>query len=375
MKFTIAGDSHGSAIFGILEGIPAGFSLSTDFVDRQLARRQSGYGRGKRMQIEQDRARVVAGLWNGQTTGAPLVVEIANRASNAERQERSVPRPGHVDFAAWTRYGLQDLTAYAERSSARYTASLTSIGAIAAEMLSEIGIVINGSVIAIGRAFCKFPTEENWLRERDDSPVFCHDREASKLMVREIESAIEAGDTLGGQFVVIGEGIPPGIGGYGDLFERLDSRIGKFFMTIPSVKGVIIGNPDVSLSGREYHDAFSLSESKIVRDSNNAGGVEGGISNGQPIVVTAIVKPIPTLRNGINSVDLKSFSQTISPYVRSDVTAVPAASVVGESVMALLVLEALLERFGTGNFRSFKGRVEDASILDWNDGLGEKHNR
>jgi chorismate synthase len=180
-------------------------------------------------------------------------------------------------------------------------------------------------------------------------------------MVSEIEKAIDRGDTLGGIFSVSAFGIPPGIGGYGELFERLDSKIGRYFMAIPSVKGVFVGNPDISLPGSQYHDPFAVSEGKVARLSNNAGGVEGGISNGQPVVV--------------NSVNLKNMNIEKTPYVRSDVTAVPAASVVGESMLGLLLLESILEKYGNDSFDLLKGRLENESLPCWNDGLGEKHHR
>jgi chorismate synthase len=375
VKFTVVGDSHGSGVFGLIEELPSGVSLSIERINQQLLRRQKGYGRGKRMELEQDKALVRSGLWRGVTTGAPLLIEIPNKVSSAEKSVRSIPRPGHSDYAAWTRYKLNDLAVYAERSSARWTAAATAVGSVASQILHELGIALCSSVIAIGNVSCGLPSETGWISNRDASPVFCHDKEASQKMVEEIEDSIKAGDTLGGRFVVIADGVPTGTGGYGTLFERLDSRIGEYFMAIPSVKGVFIGNPDVRLRGSAYHDKLFVENGMIVRKSNNAGGIEGGISNGEQIVVEASVKPIPSLRKGISSVDLSKMNETAAPYVRADTTAVPAASVVGESMLALLLLEAILERFGSGDFCSIKRRVKDESLPYWNDGLGEKHYR
>ncbi len=374
MRFSVGGDSHGPAMYGLVEGLPAGFPVSIDEIDKNLQRRQRGYGRGKRMGLEHDRAIVKSGLWKGLTTGAPVLIEIANLAPRSEMEMRSLPRPGHADYAAWTKYRLDDLTVYAERSSARWTAALVSIGSIASQMLLKLGIEIVGSVVAIGKVHCSIP-ESVCVVARDASPVHCHDPLASCEMVAEIEKAIDRGDTLGGIFAVSAFGLPPGIGGYGELFERLDSKIGRYFMAIPSVKGVFVGNSDVSLPGSQYHDPFTVSDGRVARRSNNAGGVEGGISNGQPVVVVASVKPIPTLGNGIDSVNLKNMNVEKTPYVRSDVTAVPAASVVGESMLGLLLLESILEKYGNDNFDLLKGRLENESLPCWNDGLGEKHHR
>jgi len=375
MKFTVAGDSHGSGVFGLIEELPSGVSLSIEEIDRQLQRRQKSYGRGERMKGERDRAIVRSGLWKDLTTGAPLLIEIENKVSSAEKRVRSIPRPGHSDYAAWTRYKLNDLAVYAERSSARWTAALTAIGSVASQILQEIGITVCSSVIAIGNVSCERPSGRESISRDHGSSTFCHDEIAYLEMLKEIDMARELGETLGGRFVVIADGVPAGTGGYGSLFERLDSRIGKHFMTIPSVKGLFIGNPDVRLRGSAYHDKFYIEDGMVFRKTNNAGGIEGGISNGERIVVEASVKPIPSLRRGISSVDLSDLNETKTPYVRSDTTAVPAASVVGESMLALLLLEAILERFGSGDFRSIKRRVKDESVPHWDDGFGEEHDR
>jgi len=375
MKFTVVGDSHGSGVFGLIEELPSGFSLSIEEIDRQLKRRQKSYGRGERMKGEQDKAIVKSGMWKKVTSGAPLLIEIENKVSSAEKSMRSIPRPGHSDYAAWTRYKLNDLAVYAERSSARWTAALTAIGSVASQILHELGITVFSSVIAIGNVICESPSEREWISKIRGSSVFCHDEIVYQEMLKEIDVARELGETLGGRFVVIADGIPAGTGGYGSLFERLDSRIGKHFMAIPSVKGVFIGNPDVRLRGSAYHDKLYINDGMVFRKTNNAGGIEGGISNGESIVIEASVKPIPSLRRGISSVDLSDLNEKNTPYVRSDTTAVPAAAVVGESMLSLLLLEAILERFGSGDFCSIKRRVKDESVPHWDDGFGEEHNR
>ncbi|MDI3517760.1 MAG: chorismate synthase [Thermotogota bacterium] len=376
MRYIIAGDSHGPEMVGILEGLPAGLSLDLKKINEDLERRQKGYGRGERMKIEKDQARVVGGLWKGVTTGAPLVIAIANKAGNPVTDVRSIPRPGHADFSAWCRYRLPDLNVYVERASARSTAPLVALGSVAKQFLEHFGIRVYGYVLSIGPVGAQEIPEclHDLLKRRDASPVSCPDEEASKRMIEEIERARKEGETLGGALRVLATGVPAGLGGYSHPLERLDARIAAHIMAVPSVKGVFIGNEDVSIPGSRYHDEFVLEDGKLKRSSNNAGGIEGGITNGEPVRVTVYLKPIPTLARGLRSVDLRSGKGVSAPYIRSDVTVVPAAVIVAEAVLALVLLEAFLERFGSDNLDSIRRRWEqDESFPRWDDGFWKKH--
>ncbi|RKX54316.1 MAG: chorismate synthase [Thermotoga sp.] len=378
MKVIIAGDSHGEFMVGIMEGMPAGIKVDIRKVDAMLSRRQGGFGRGMRMNIEDDHAEAVAGIWKGFTTGAPIAMRIKNRGrQNPVENIRSIPRPGHADYAAWSRYKLPDLNIYAERSSARWTAAFTALGALAKQFLEKMKITVYSYVFSIGSIKADdIPCEsETLLARRDASLVYCPDNTASEQMYVEIESAIEEGNSLGGSFKVVAEGIPAGLGGYSDIFAKIDSRIGAYFMAIPAIKGVFIGNEQIDLPGSSYHDPFEIQETHIRRKSNNAGGLEGGMTNGEPVIVTAYVKPIPTLKKGLKSVDLDRMMPATTPYVRSDVTIVPAASVIGESALALVLLEAFLERYGNDNYEDIRRRYNDENIPRWNDGFWKDNDR
>jgi len=375
LRYLVAGDSHGPMMLGILEGFPAGFALNLNEINRDLARRQGGHGRGERMKIEKDRAEVLAGIWRGMTTGAPLVLAVHNRAGNPVKGVRSIPRPGHADYAAWCRYGLPDLNAYTERASARSTAPLVALGNVAKQFLREFDIQVYGYVLSIGTVKVvevpKVLTE--LLKKRDESPVYCPDLQVSQRMVEVIEDARRRGETLGGSLKVIADGVPAGLGGYSHPLERLDSRIAGHLMAVPSVKGVFIGLEDVSVPGSQYHDEFvPREERRVRRDSNNAGGVEGGISNGESIEATVYLKPIPTLAKKLRSVDLKTLEPASAPYIRSDVTVVPAAVVVAEAVLALVLLDAFLERYGNDNFNAIRRRYH-AGVPRWNDGFWQDY--
>ncbi|AIY86146.1 MULTISPECIES: chorismate synthase [unclassified Thermotoga] len=376
MKLTIAGDSHGKYMIAVLEGIPAGLKIDEEIIRRELFRRRNCYGRGKRMSIEEDAFEIVSGVWRGITTGAPLTILVPNKAGNPVKDVRSVPRPGHIDYAAFVKYKLPDLNVYVERSSARWTVALTAAGALLKSLLREFNIDVLGFVTRLGNVEAKnIPDDfEELRRKRDESAVFCPDPEATEGMISEIDRAKEEGNTLGGKVRIIARGVPAGIGSYSDLFKKLDSKIGSLFFAIPAVKGVVIGSEEMWY-GFDYLDEFELEDGKIKRKTNNLGGIEGGITNGEDVWVNVSVKPIPTTGKPLKSVDLRTMEPAKTPYVRSDVTAVPPASVVCEAALAVVISDALLEHLGDGNIDDLKRRFENENLPRWNDGFWKEHYR
>lgn len=365
MEYIISGDSHGKEMIGTLIGIPAGMKIDIEKINFDLKRRQIGYGRGKRMDIENDKVEIISGVWNGITTGAPITIKIENKGKNTEKEIRSVPRPGHGDYSAYMRYKLPDLNIYTERNSARWTVVLTALGSIAKQFLELLNINIFGYVKSIG----KVSLGNDKINLDYNSPVNCPNEKVSKLMIEEIDKAKKEGNTLGGSVKIIAQRVIPGIGGYSNIFDKMDSKIGKLFMSIPSVKGIIIGNDDFSLSGKEYHDEFYLENNTMNRKNNNAGGIEAGITNGENIDITVFLKPIPTLGKPLNSVDLKSLKETKAPYIRSDVTIIPASIVIFENALSLILMESILERFGNDNIDEIIRRYNSANIFNWDDGF------
>ncbi|MDN5338830.1 MAG: chorismate synthase [Thermotogaceae bacterium] len=350
-----AGDSHGEALFGIVSGFPAGFEVDIDRINSDLLRRQGGYGRGKRMQLEHDKVEILSGLWNGTTTGAPLTFVVKNRAKDLSKEPRYIPRPGHADYSAWKKFDLQDLNIYVERSSARSSAMTVAIGSFFKQFLEKFNIRIEGFVKSIGNIELDemdFENIDELVKLRDKSELYCPDIETTDRMKELIDSAKEKGDTLGGSFVVVAKNVPAGLGNYSQPENRLDARLALEIMGIPSVKGVLIGDILKTFKnfGSEAHDEFQIKNGKVRRTTNRAGGIEGGISNGEDVVITALLKPIPTLSKGLRSVNIKENKEETAPYVRSDVVVLPAASVVGEAVVSKVVACELLKRYGGDNF-------------------------
>jgi len=354
LKYFTAGDSHGAALMGILEGFPAHVPISENRINQILARRQGGYGRGVRMQMEYDQVRLISGIWRGKSSGAPIGLLIHNKSMHdaATVPPRTVPRPGHADLAGAWKYGFEDdFNPIIERASARETAMRVAIGAICQMLLAECQIEVIGHVRQIGSIQTpklNLPTDE-LRRLIMQSPVYCADPITSERMVQLVDNAQKTGDTLGGSFEVITFNTPPGLGSHVHYENRLDARLALHLMSIPSVKAVEIGEgvKGSQQPGSQMHDAILVDSGTVVRGSNRAGGIEGGISNGQPIVVRAYLKPIPTLRQPLPSVDLATGVRTPAPYIRSDVMVVPAAAVVGEAVVAFVIAQALLEKFGS----------------------------
>ncbi len=359
LYFYTSGESHGKGIFVHIEGVPAGLVFDAVFVNRELARRQLGYGRGPRMNIERDEVQVLAGVYRGKTTGAPILLAVYNRdwenwkdvmdpLNPKEERPFFAPRPGHADLPALLKYGYKEIRPVIERASARETAGRVAAGAVFKLLLREFGVEVASAVLAIGsiRTQKDFSFED--LLRADEDTVRCPDPEASKLMVEEINKAKEAGDTLGGIFEVRARGVPVGLGSHTQWNVRLDGRIAQAMMSIQAVKGVSVGcGWDCWDSyGSSFHDEIFYRDGKIKRSSNRAGGVEGGITNGEEIVVRCFFKPIPTLRRPLASFDIRTRERVLSGVERSDVCAVPAAAVVGEAMLAFVLAQAMKEKFG-----------------------------
>jgi len=379
LRFLDAGESHGKCLLGIIEGFPAGLSLNEENINLNLKRRQGGYGRGERMQIEQDRIEILSGLVEGKTIGSPLGLMIKNKDWENWKEKEFPPltisRPGHADFAGAIKYGFKDVRKVLERASARQTAMRVAIGSVASSLLEEFNIEIYSYVLRIGQVkanrIASFNREVK--KEINKSPVYCIDGIASIGMCREIDRAREKGDTLGGVFEVIITGVPIGLGSYVEWDRRLDARLASAFMSIPGVKAVEIGE-GVEASkkkGSAVHDEiFAQEESqkdsfRYYRKTNRAGGIEGGITDGEDVVVRTYTKPIPTLINPLRSIDFATKKETKAIYQRSDICVVPAASVVGEAVAAWEIAAAFLEKFGGDslleikeNYKNYRKRLQ-----------------
>ncbi|HEY9161452.1 MAG TPA: chorismate synthase [Desulfomonilia bacterium] len=361
LTFYTAGESHGRGIFAFLDGIPAGLEISKEAVDNDLARRQMGYGRGGRMKIEKDKVDVLSGIRGGITLGSPVLLAVWNvdfenwksfmdPFSIIPGKELYTPRPGHADLSGAIRFGHKDLRNVLERSSARETAGRVAAGGFLRCLLKVLGIEVYGFVTGIGKA--RFDGEFD-IMKRDASSVFCPDPAASEEMEKEIEKAIKDGDTLGGNFRIEVTGLPAGIGSSAQWDKRLDTMISAFMMSIPAIKAVQIGKGTLSgeMRGSVLHDEIYAGGK---RGTNNAGGIEGGISNGENIIVTCTMKPIPTLIKGLNSIDIRSGAEVKAQYERSDYCAVPAASVAGEAMMIIAIARAILNDYGQANIDELK---------------------
>lgn len=373
VSFRTAGESHGRGLVTILEGIPAGLSLQMERdVDPELKRRQGGYGRGRRMKIESDRAELISGVRLGETLGSPLSMVIWNRDWDNWREAMSplpphpggnpkalrplyLPRPGHADLVGLLKYDRRDARDILERASARETAARVACGAICKKLLSDFGVTVGSHVTSIGpveaEATDSLPTDLN--RAVDGSPLRTLDEDAAARMIKAIDKAKEDGDTLGGIFDVVVRGLPAGLGSYVSYDAKLDGRLAGAMMSIHAIKGVEIGSgfDGARRPGSEVHDpivadAEANRAGGIGRTSNRAGGLEGGITTGEPVVVRGAMKPISTLRKRLPSVDMRDGSTADAAVERSDVCAVPAAAVVGEAMVALVLADAFLEKFG-----------------------------
>src|SRR5205809_1114353 len=391
LRFLTAGESHGKALVAILEGVPAGLAMDFDAVTGELRRRPAGYGRGRRMAIESDRAEALSGIRHGVTTGAPIALLIPNKdwenwqrtmhvepdqpadASGTDRPAVTRSRPGHADLAGVVKYGHDDIRNVLERASARVTAARVAVGALARQLLGQFGTNIVSHVISIGSASLPDPlaiTYEDVFAVRPDAPLRCVDAEVELEMIAEIDRAREAGDTMGGSFEVIARGVPVGLGSYVQWDRKLDGRLAQAMMSIPAIKAVGIGRgPAVAtVPGSRVHDeivpAAPGAPAGVARPTNNAGGLEGGVTNGEDLRVTGYMKPISTLMKPLRSVDLATMTESPAAIERSDVCAVPAAAVVAEGMVAIVLADAVVEKFGgdsveelVANWTAFKERV------------------
>jgi chorismate synthase len=372
LRFLTAGESHGQALVMTLDGMPAGLQVDIDALNAQLRRRQGGYGRGRRMQIESDRAEILAGVRHGVTTGAPIALLIRNRdwvnwqqtmyveaempegASGARKGDVTRPRPGHADLAGAIKYGHDDIRNVLERASARETAARVAAGSLARQLLGRFGVQIASHVSAIGDVVLPADravsfAEANGLQE--DAPLRCVDESLQQRMIAFIDAAKEAGDTVGGAFEVIATGLPPGLGSYVQWDRKLDGRLAQALMCIHAIKAVGVGiGPEVAVRpGSRVHDEIlppQAASGRPARPTNNAGGLEGGVTNGEDVRVSGFMKPIATLMKPLRSVDLNTMNEAPAAIERSDVCAVPAAAVVGEAMVAFVLADAFLEKFG-----------------------------
>ena len=388
LRFLTAGESHGRALVVILEGLPAGLTIDPEAITRELKRRQGGYGRGQRMKIESDRAEILSGVRAGQTLGGPVAMTIDNRdwtnwqytmrttaeappdAGGARRAPVTRPRPGHADLAGAAKYERDDLRDILERASARETAARVAAGALARQLLAHAGIELTSHVFLLGSSAIPDRASVTFASARalpDDGPLRCVDGAVEQQMIAEIDRAREAGDTLGGAFEVIATGVPVGLGSYVQWDRKLDGRLAQALMSIPAIKavGVGIGPEAASRPGSRVHDEIvpgdpSARATGLARPTNNAGGLEGGVTNGEDLRVSAYMKPISTLMKPLRSVDLTTMSESPAAIERSDVCAVPAAAVVGEAMVALVLADALLERFGGDSIPALERAMSSA---------------
>lgn len=376
-KFTTAGESHGKALVAIVEGLPAGLQIDIAAINQELWRRQQGYGRGGRMKIESDTAEIISGVRHGRTLGSPIALMIENRdfvhwqevmsSEPLETQPKNPrlvkrPRPGHADLAGGQKFQTRDLRDVLERASARETAARVACGALAKQLLAAFEIEIRSHVIKLGSVPAE-PLEKSWdeiAAAPRDCLLNCADSEAESAMVAVIDQAKENGDTVGGIFEVVARNVVPGIGSHTSWYEKLDGRIAHAFMSIQAVKAVEIGTGvrNAGRFGSEVHDEIFYEDGRFRRKTNRAGGLEGGITNGEELRVRGYLKPISTLRKPLHSVDIDTKQEDLAAFERSDITAVPAAGVIGEAMLAVVLANAMREKFGGDSLDEMRRNVE-----------------
>ena len=379
ISYMTAGESHGKGLIGIIEGIPAGMHLTEEYIAKDLFRRMQGHGRGKRMKIEKDYAEIFSGVRHAITLGSPISLLIKNLdwvnwedrmavgTPKKEHKKVSMPRPGHADLAGVMKYDFDDIRNVLERSSARETAMRVAIGAVCRRLLEEVGITVGSRVYQIHNVVDDTSVEENTNLEKlneivDKSSVRCLDKKTEAKMIAVIDKAKENGDSVGGSFEVIANGLPYGLGSYINADGKLQARITQAMMSVNAFKGVEIGAGFASglVFGSELHDEILYEDEKITRSSNNAGGIEGGMSNAQPIHVKVSMKPLSTLIKPLRSIDLNTMEPKLAHKERTDSCAVPAASIIGESMLAIVLADALLEKFGGDSLEQLKKHIKSS---------------
>jgi chorismate synthase len=384
IRYFTAGESHGQALVGIIEGIPAGLSISSDYINHQLWRRQQGYGRGGRMRIETDKVEILSGVRFGATLGSPIALMVRNKdwqnwtekmsveGSGKGIEKITLPRPGHADYVGSVKYGFDDIRNVIDRASARETAMRVACCTIAKRFLEEFGIFIGSHVLSIGSAelinrgsvdklIKKHSTEISKLSDiADSSEVRILDKHVEHKAIAAIKSCKKKGDTLGGVFEVLVSGVPIGLGSYVHYDRKLDGQLAQAVMSIHAVKGVEIGDgfENARRFGSDVHDEIIMQKGKVTRPTDRAGGLEGGVTNGELLVVRGAMKPISTLANPLRTVDIKTKETQKSRYERSDVCAVPACSVIGEAVVAPVIANAFIEKFGGDSIPEVKRRCK-----------------
>jgi chorismate synthase len=377
LKFLTAGESHGQGLLGILDGMPAGLEISEHYIGGHLARRQMGHGRGGRMKIEKDHADIWCGVRHGKTLGAPVGLIVKNKdwenwtkkmsVSPVEDDIREVtlPRPGHADLAGIQKYGFDDIRNVLERSSARETTMRVALGSICRKLLEDVGIEIGSHVVQIHDVKDESPVPDDLTPNQlsitaDESPVRCLDKNAEAAMMQTIDDSKKSGDSVGGIFEVIATGVPYGLGSYTQWDRKLHARISALMMSVNAFKGIEIGGGfgGSEKFGSEVHDEIGHDGEKFTRYSNNAGGIEGGMSNAQPIVLRMAMKPIPTLIKPLRSIDIHTKEEKDAHKERTDSCAVPAASIIAESMLCFVLADALLEKFGGDSMAQLKAHME-----------------
>jgi chorismate synthase len=389
LRFLTAGESHGPALTVIVEGLPAGVPVDRARLDSDLRRRQGGYGRGGRMKIESDAVEVLGGVRHGRTLGSPVSVVVRNKdhvnwkdvmspepqpPDAPKRRVLKYPRPGHADLAGALKYLTDDLRDVLERASARETTSRVAAGALARFLLETVGVQVRSHVVRIGKATLPSPASWQSLEDVEQSPVRCVDEAAGAAMIAEIDAAKKAGDTVGGTFEVVAHGLPPGLGSFSHWDRRLDGRLAQALMSIPAVKAVAIGDGFSAgeTPGASFHDEILYDDERgLHRGSNRAGGLEGGVTNGEELRVSGVIKPIPTLLIPLRSIDLKSKEPQAASVERSDTCVVPAAGVVGEAMVCWTLADALLEKFGGDSLGELQGHL-DATRRRWREFLSRR---
>lgn len=372
-KFTTAGESHGKALVSIVEGMPAGVPIDTDKIDHDLWRRQQGYGRGGRMKIETDKIEILSGVRHGKTLGSPIAFIIKNLdfvhwkevmssevLTELPKNDRVVkrPRPGHADLAGGQKFKTRDLRDILERASARETASRVACGSFAKQLLDAFAVEVRSHVVKLGSVPEK-PLQKTWqeIQEIDkDAPLNCADKYVESEMIALVDEAKANGDTLGGIFEVVAKNVPVGLGAHTSWDEKLDGRIARAIMSIQAIKGVEIGDAveNASRFGSQVHDEIEYADQSFKRTTNRAGGLEGGITNGEELRVRGYKKPIATLRKSLRSVDIDSKAEDLAAFERSDITAVPAAGVIGEAMLAIVLANSMREKFGGDSLDEMK---------------------